>query len=95
MDAKIIELNEDHPVHPFLLSTIDNTFEADADSLSKRLKDTRIALLLMLEAWARIESDTRSLNQNEQRLIQRFREDWGRRLEEFIEKFNESNKPQS
>lgn len=95
VDAKIIELNEDHPVHPFLLSTIDNSAETDVDSVSKRLKDTRIALLLMLEAWARIESDTRSLNPNEQRLIQRFREDWGRSLEGFIEKFNESCKSQS
>ena len=95
VDAKIIELNEDHPVHPFLLSTIDNSTETDVDSVSKRLKDTRIALLLMLEAWARIESDTRSLNPNEQRLIQRFREDWGRSLEGFIEKFNESSKSQS
>lgn len=95
VDAKIIELNEDHPVHPYLLSSINISTDKDMESLSKRLKDTRIALLLMLEAWAKTESEARSLNQDEQRLIQRFREDWGRSLETFVRKFNESHEPRA
>jgi hypothetical protein len=45
----------------------------------------------MLEAWAKIESDIRGLNPTEHRLIQRLREDWGRSLDLFVQKFNESN----
>ena len=91
VDAKLIELNEDHPVHPYLLSSIGTAASKDPAALQERLVNSRIALLLMLEAWAKIESDIRGLNPTEHRLIQRLREDWGRSLDLFVQKFNESN----
>ena len=91
VDAKLIELNEDHPVHPYLLSSIGTAASKDPAALQERLVNSRIALLLMLEAWAKIESDVRGLNPTEHRLIQRLREDWGRSLDLFVQKFNESN----
>jgi len=91
VDAKLIELNEDHSVHPYLLSSMGISTSQDNAVLQERLKNQRIVLLLMLEAWAKIESDVRSLSPTEYNLIQRLREDWGRALNVFVLKFNESN----
>src|ERR1041385_9149752 len=93
VDAKLIELNEDHAVHPYLLSTIEDVAVESVDQLRDRLAKARVAGFLMLEAWAKIEAEVRAKNPQEHRKIQRLREDWGRSLEQFVEQFKDSEKP--
>ena len=81
VDAKIIELNEDHGVYPLLLSTVKYDETEDIQKLKSRLHDAKIAVFLMLEAWAKVESEA---VKDEKRRLQRFREDWGRSLDEFV-----------
>jgi hypothetical protein len=88
VDAKLIELNEDHGVHPYLLSTIDDNALEEVDQLKERLRRARIAVFLMLEAWAKVEAEVRGRNPVEHRRIQLLREDWGRSLEQFIEEMH-------
>ena len=95
VDAKLIELNEDHAVHPYLLSSIGDDSSEDAEQLRARLRKARIAIFLMLEAWAKIEADVRSLNPQEHRRVQRLREDWGRSLEQFVQLMEERDSPES
>jgi len=92
VDAKLIELNEDHAVHPYLLSTIEDASLEGEDQLRERLSKARIAVFLMLEAWAKVEAEVRVKNPAEHRKIQRLREDWGRSLEQFVEQLKEVEK---
>lgn len=95
VDAKLIELNEDHAVHPYLLSSIGDDSSEDADQLRARLRNARIAIFLMLEAWAKIEADVRGKNPQEYRRIQLLREDWGRSLEHFVQLMEERDSAES
>lgn len=89
VDARIIELNQDHPVHPFLLSSMGDESEENIEEIRGRLKDAKIAMMLMLEAWAKIETQA---VQDEKRKLQRMREDWGRWLEDYVRQMQSENK---
>ena len=58
-------------------------------------RELRIAIFLMLEAWAKVEADVRHLNPQEHRRIQRLREDWGRSLEHFVQLMEERDSIQT
>ena len=88
VDAKIIELNKDHGVYPFLLSTVQSGEKEDNAKLKSRLNDAKVAVFLMLEAWAKVESEAVS---NEKRLLHRVREDWGRSLDQFVSRMLEES----
>ncbi len=88
VDAKLIELNTDHPVYPYLLDAIEKSPSSDPDVLKKRLENARTAMFLVLEAWAKIESDTRQMNPQQYRIYQGIRSDWGRTLSSFIDGMN-------
>lgn len=81
VDSRIIELNKDHAVFKYLLNSLDENDVNDVSELKKRLADARLCSLLMLEAWAKIESESKD---NDKRKLQLLREDWGRVLEDFI-----------
>jgi hypothetical protein len=55
--------------------------EENVEELRRRLKDAKTAMMLMLEAWAKLEIQATA---DEKRKIQRMREDWGRWLEDFV-----------
>lgn len=82
--VKLIELNVDHPVYKYLKSSMDEIGSDDAEALGDRLKNARVATLLLLEAWGRLESGETDI---ELRRLQRIREDWGRLLDRFIVQF--------
>jgi hypothetical protein len=83
VDAKIIELNSDHAAYPLLMSSIEDVEDAKIEELRERLKDTKTTILLMLEAWAKVESQVQK-NPQELKRYRTMREDWGRALDEFV-----------
>ncbi|MGE3682344.1 MAG: ATP-binding protein [Bdellovibrionales bacterium] len=91
VDAKIIELNKDHPVYPMLLSSIGDEAVDNVDELKQRLKETKTTIMLMLEAWAKVETQTQS-DSEEKRRLHRMREDWGRCLEDFLGQMESESK---
>lgn len=83
VDAKIIELNSDHAAYPLLVATLDDVDDLKPEELKERLKDSKTTLLLMLEAWAKVESKVQN-NPQELKRYRTMREDWGRELDEFV-----------
>lgn len=88
VDAKIIELNSDHAAYPLLLASIEEVEDAKVEELKERLKDTKTTILLMLEAWAKVESQVQK-NPQELKRYRTMREDWGRALDEFVEQLEQ------
>lgn len=91
VDAKIIQLNMDHPVFPYLLDTIEKKATTDPQELKKCLDNAHTAMYLMLEAWAKLESDVRGKDPKEYKMYQKIRSDWGVTLSDFIEGLNENS----
>lgn len=79
--VKLIELNTDHPAYAYFKSSMDEVTSDDAEILGARLKNARVATMLLLEAWGQLESRE---TDTELRRLQTIREDWGRLLERFI-----------
>lgn len=86
--VKMIELNSDHPAHSYLKSSMEEAGDETIEVLAERLRSARIATMLMLEAWAKMESDERS---DQQRLLRRYREDWGRVLDDFVREWKDED----
>lgn len=78
---KLIQLNTDHPAYSYIRSSIDRSVDQDVEHLGHRLENARVAMLLVLEAWGKLEAEA---DPAEERQMQRMREDWGRLLEKFI-----------
>ena len=85
--VKFLQLNSDHAMFKFLKSTIDDVGSSDADELRRRLGDAKLAVLLLLEGWGKIEV---AAVPDEKKRLGRHREDWGRVVTEFIEKLQEA-----
>lgn len=79
--VKFIQLNEDHPALPYIRSSIADLTDESLETLRERLEDARVAMLLILEAWGKLEVEARA---PEERRMQQMREDWGRVLERFV-----------
>ena len=81
VDAKVVQLNKAHPVFNYLLN--EQGIEGlDEDGLQDKCREMQTTIFLMLEAWASVESQAVL---EEKRKIMRMREDWGRKLEDFVE----------
>lgn len=70
-------------MYPYLLDSV-LCEETDPVQLKERLNKAKIAVLLMLEAWAHIEKEAPT---TEKARFQYLREDWGRKLKEFVDVF--------
>jgi hypothetical protein len=80
--VKFIELNSDHPAHKYIKSSMEIIDSDDVEVLKEHMNDSKTAIHLMLEAWAKTELEI--LIDQERRRVHRMREDWGRSLEDFI-----------
>lgn len=87
--VKLIELNTDHLAHKYIKSSIEEVESEDTVELKKKIETSKIAMHLMLEAWAKNEAD--ALVDTERKMLHRIREDWGRHLESFIEELEKDN----
>ncbi len=80
---KFIELNTDHPAHKYIKSSFEEVDSDDIEELKRHIGSSKIAVHLMLGAWAK--NEVAVLIDKEKRRLHRIREDWGRTLELFIE----------
>ena len=88
--VKLIELNTDHLAHKYIKSSIEEIESDDIEELKKKIETSKIAIHLILEAWAKNEIE--ALIDSEKRMLHRIREDWGRHLESFIEELEKGHK---
>lgn len=89
VDAKLITLNTDHPAFQSLLETLtssENTVDLSKEDLLEQMKSAKTTMLLLLEAWAKMESEAQG---EERAFLMRAREDWGRLLWKFVEEMND------
>jgi hypothetical protein len=80
---KFLTLNQDHSINKFFKSIITPTEKLSEAQLRSRLSDAKLAMLLMLESWAKIEAD--AVDKEKQQLI-RLREDWGRMVGKMVDR---------
>jgi len=88
VDSKILVLNQDHRAHPYLISSISEMENEKLEVLKDRLQKAKTSIMLMLEAWTKLESEAVT---SEKRKFQMLREDWGRVLDSFIEEYEKEN----
>lgn len=89
---KFIQLNSSHPAYKYIKRSINEDPSLDSGEAVERLADVRLATLLMLEAWGKLES---SASEDERMQLHRVREDWGRVLKRFVEQMEQDRAERS
>jgi len=95
VDAKLISLNTDHPAYKSLLDMLtsgENVEGATTEELVDKMTKAKTTILLLLEAWAKLETDAQG---DEKTALMDAREDWGRILRRFVKEMNERNEVSS
>jgi hypothetical protein len=87
VDAKIIGLNTDHPAYSNLLDTLECNEVDDLETALKHMEKAKVTLILMLEAWAKLESEA---SEDEREGLIVARESWGRYLRKFVNEYNKN-----
>ncbi len=86
--ANLVVLNHDHPAyaHIFAGLKIDEGMpEGVPDEFKNRMHNASTALFLMISAWAELE---RISGEDEKDMLEQTREDWGRKMREFVREMN-------
>ena len=86
VDAKLITINTDHPAFLNLVDALEGAETNDLDQALETMRKAKISLMLMLEAWAKLETEARG---NEVQFLSDAREDWGKHLRDFANEHNQ------
>jgi hypothetical protein len=86
VDAKLITINTDHPAFLNLVDALEGVETNDLDQALETMKKAKISLMLLLEAWAKLETEARG---NEAQFLSDAREDWGKHLRDFANEHNQ------
>ena len=57
VDAKLITINTDHPAFLNLVDALEGSETSDLDHALETMRKAKISLMLMLEAWAKLETE--------------------------------------
>jgi hypothetical protein len=83
VDAKLIEFNDEHPIHKYLTGFFDFQQSKNSEEMKIRFERAQTAIMLMLEAWVAVELEIEKGSEERQNM-QIIREDWGRRLSKYV-----------
>ncbi|MFL2938946.1 MAG: ATP-binding protein [Opitutales bacterium] len=86
VDAKLITINTDHPAFLNLVDALEGAETTDLDHALETMRKAKISLMLLLEAWAKLETEARG---NEAQFLSDAREDWGKHLRDFANEHNQ------